>query len=75
MCVTYGTGTANPSGAHEFTPGFSKVYGAYLEHEFTPGFSKVYIAQSLILCIVFCRSLFGFFSFFVCVACLSVYGV
>jgi len=44
-------------------------------HEFTPVFSKAYVAQSLILCIVFCISLFGFFSFFVLIACLSVYGV
>ena len=44
-------------------------------HELTLGFSKIYVAQSLILCIVFCRSLLGFFSFFVFVPCLSVYGV
>jgi hypothetical protein len=40
-CVTNGAGTLYLAGAHEFTPVFSSVH----------------VAQSLIFCIVFCRSL------------------
>ena len=43
--VTSGTGTDNPSGAPELTPGFSGVR----------------IARSLGFCVVFCRSLSFFY--------------
>ena len=33
-------------------------------HEVTPGFSGVRVVQSLVFCVVFCRSLFVFFSMF-----------
>jgi hypothetical protein len=46
--VTCGAGTANHSG----TP------------EFTPGFSESRVAQSLVFCVVFGRSLFVLLSFF-----------
>ena len=42
LCATSGTGTANPSGAPEFTPGFSGVR----------------VTWSLVLYAYFCRSLF-----------------
>jgi hypothetical protein len=45
--VTCGAGTAIPSGAHEFTPGFSEVR----------------VARSFVFCVMFCRSLFVFLSF------------
>ena len=32
--------------------------------EFTPGFSGVYVAWSFVCCVMFCRSLFGLLSFF-----------
>ena len=51
-----GTGTACPSGAHQFTFVFSGVY----------------VAQSLVFCVVFCRSLFDILSFSHLVIVLSV---
>ena len=33
-------------------------------HEFTPGFSRVRVTQSLVLCVMFCRSLFFLLFFF-----------
>jgi hypothetical protein len=51
-----GTGTACPSGAHQF--------------KFV--FSGVYVAQSLVFCVVFCRSLFDILSFSHLVIVLSV---
>jgi uncharacterized membrane protein len=45
--ATSGTGTAYRSGTTEFTPGFSGVH----------------VAQSLVFCVVFCRSLFVLLSF------------
>ena len=44
--VTNGAGTGHPSGAYEFTPGFSVVY----------------VRRSLVLCVLFCRSM-SFFLF------------
>jgi hypothetical protein len=44
-CVTCEAGTANASGAHEFTPVISRVR----------------VAQSLVFCVVFCRSWFSSF--------------
>ena len=46
--VTCGAGTANPSGA----PEFPLVFNAVL------------VAQSLVFCVVFCRSFFVLSSFF-----------
>jgi hypothetical protein len=55
--VTNGTGTAYPSGAPEFIPGFSGVR----------------VTQSLVLCTcIFCRSLFVLLSFFFLAIVLSV---
>ena len=48
--VTSGAGTANPSGAHEFT-------------------ARVHVVQSVVFCVVFCRS---FFVFFILAIALSV---
>ena len=42
-----GTGTVSPSGAHEFTPGFNGGR----------------VPQSLVFCVVLCRSLFVLFPF------------
>jgi hypothetical protein len=58
--ATSGAGTAYPSGAHEFTPGFSGVR----------------VARSLDLCVCFvdrCLS-FCLFSFGHCVVCHSICG-
>ena len=55
--ITNGAGTANPSGAPEFTPCFSEVG----------------VPQSLVFSVVFCRSLFVHLFFFLsfghCVVC------
>ena len=48
MTVACGTGTANPSGAPEFTLGFSRIC----------------VARSFIFCVMFCKSLFILLSFF-----------
>ena len=45
--ATSGTGTAYPSGAHEYIPGFSQVR----------------VTPSLVLCVMFCRRLFVSLSF------------
>ena len=43
--------------------------------EFTPGFSGVRVTRSLVLCVMFCRSLFVLsFSFCHCAVCPSIYG-
>jgi hypothetical protein len=43
--------------------------------EFTPVFSKVRVVRSLVLCVVFCRSLFVLLSFFFwSLCCLSFFG-
>ena len=54
--ATSGTGTANSSGAHEFSAVF---------------FHGVYVARVLVFCIVFCRwlSFCHFFSFGHCLVC------
>jgi hypothetical protein len=46
--VTSGAGTDYPSRAHEFIPGFSGIR----------------VTRSLLLCVMFCRSLFFLLSFF-----------
>ena len=58
--------TAYRPGGPEFTPVFSGVSTAYRPGgpEFTPVLSGVVVAQSLVLCIVFSRSLFVPFSLF-----------
>jgi len=53
MCLSeilYGTGTAHPSGAPEFTP--------------APGIWWVRVARSLVFSVLFCRSLFVLFVIF-----------
>jgi hypothetical protein len=45
--VTSGAGPVYPSGAHEFTPGYSGVR----------------VAQSFVFCVVLCRSAFVLMSF------------
>ena len=42
--------------------------------EFTPSFCGVRFAQSLVFCVVFCRSLFVVVIFYHCIACPSIYG-
>jgi hypothetical protein len=59
MGSTCEAGVAYPSGASEFTPVFSKVR----------------VVRSLVLCVVFCRSLFVLLSFFFwSLCCLSFFG-
>ena len=45
--TTTGTGTVFSSGTHEFTPVFSRIH----------------VTRSLVLCVMFCRSLFVLLSF------------
>jgi hypothetical protein len=60
MYITCGAGTANPSGAPEFTPVFSGVR----------------VARSLLFCIMFCRSLFiRLYFFFWPFCCLSFFDL
>ena len=59
MGSTCEAGIAYPSGASEFTPVFSKVR----------------VVRSLVLCVVFCSSLFVLLSFFIwSLCCLSFFG-
>ena len=59
MGATCEAGIAYPSGASEFTPVFSEVR----------------VVRSLVLCVVFCRSLFVLLSFFFwSLCCLSFFG-
>ena len=59
MSVTCEAGITYPSGASEFTPVFSEVR----------------VVRSLVLCVVFCRSLFVLLSFFFwSLCCLSFFG-
>ena len=51
--ATTGAGIAYPSGAPEFTPGFSGVR----------------VTRSLVLCVMFCRSLFVLLYFFFLLLC------
>ena len=56
--ATSGAGTAYPFGAHEFTPVFSGVR----------------VAQSLVFCVVHCKSsFFSFFYFVNYIVCPSIY--
>ena len=55
--VTCGAGTANPSGAHECTPGFCGVR----------------VPRSLVLCVVDRCLSFCYFSFGHCIICPSIY--
>jgi len=61
MGVTNGAGTANPSGAHEFTPGFSEVRATR---------SLVLYACFADRCLSFCTFSFG--HYVVCSS--SIYG-
>ena len=58
--ATSGTGTDYPSGAPQFTPGFSGVRAT----------------RSLVLCVCFVDSFLSFctFSFYHCDVCSSIYG-
>ena len=57
--VTCETGTAHPSGAPKFTPGFNGIC----------------LPRSLVLCVLFCRSLFVILYFLFCpFVCPSIYG-
>jgi hypothetical protein len=58
--ATSGTGTVFSSGTHEFTPVFSRVH----------------VTRSLVLCVMFCRSLFVLLSFvFWPLCCLFVFDL
>ena len=55
-----------------YTTGATSEAGtAYLSGapEFTPGFSGVHVTRSIVLCVLFCRSLFGRLSVFFWLLC------